>query len=51
VEPPSGKDDKTNRVDLLAEADDKELVVVELQYFGEDKYFHIFDAVTLTNNF
>jgi len=34
------KDDKTNRVDILVEADDRELVIIELQYFGEDEYFH-----------
>ena len=34
------KDDKANRVDILVEADDKELVIIELQYFGEDEYFH-----------
>ena len=34
------KDDKANVVDILVEADDRELVIVELQYFGEDEYFH-----------
>jgi len=34
------KDDKSNRVDILVEADDRELVIVEMQYFGEDEYFH-----------
>ena len=34
------QDDKTNRVDILVEADDRELVIIELQYFGEDGYFH-----------
>ena len=33
------KDDKTNRVDMLVEADDKELVIIELQYYGQDDYF------------
>lgn len=37
---PTSKDDKTNRVDILVEADGKELVIIELQYFGEDEYFH-----------
>jgi predicted transposase/invertase (TIGR01784 family) len=37
---PSSKEDKTNRVDILVEADNKELVIIELQYFGEDEYFH-----------
>ena len=36
----SGKDDKTNRVDMLVEVDEKELVIIELQYFHEDEYFH-----------
>ena len=31
---------KTNRVDILAEADSKEIVIIELQYFSEDEYFH-----------
>jgi predicted transposase/invertase (TIGR01784 family) len=33
------KDDKANQVDILVEADNKELVIIELQYFGEDEYF------------
>jgi predicted transposase/invertase (TIGR01784 family) len=33
------RDDKSNRVDILVEADDRELVIIELQYFGEDDYF------------
>jgi predicted transposase/invertase (TIGR01784 family) len=33
------KDDKFNRVDMLVEADDRELVIVELQYHGQDDYF------------
>jgi len=36
----SRETDKGNRVDMLVEADGKELVIVELQYFGEDEYFH-----------
>ena len=32
-------DDKSNRVDILVEADDRELVVVELQYDSVDEYF------------
>jgi predicted transposase/invertase (TIGR01784 family) len=36
---PTSEDDKTNSVDILVEADDKELVIIELQYFGEDEYF------------
>jgi len=35
----TGKDDRTNRVDMLVEADDRELVIVELQYYGQDDYF------------
>ena len=34
------KEDKTNRVDLLVEADDNELVIIELQYDSVDEYFH-----------
>ena len=34
------KDDKTNRVDMLVEADDSELVIIELQYDSVDEYFH-----------
>ena len=33
------EDDKSNRVDILVEIDDKELVIIELQYFGQDDYF------------
>ena len=33
------KDDKTNRVDILVEADGKELVIIELQYDAEYDYF------------
>ena len=33
------KDDKYNRVDIFVEADDKELVIIELQYDSEDDYF------------
>ena len=33
------KEDKTNRVDILVEADDSELVIVELQYDSGDEYF------------
>jgi len=33
------KDDKTNRVDILVEADDNELVIIELQYDSVDEYF------------
>jgi len=32
-------DDKTNRVDILVEADDNELVIIELQYDSVDEYF------------
>jgi len=34
------KEDKTNVVDILVEADDKELVIIELQYDSVDEYFH-----------
>jgi len=33
------KNDKTNRVDMLVEIDDKELVIIELQYDSENDYF------------
>ena len=33
------EDDKSNRVDLFVEADDKELVIIELQYDSENDYF------------
>jgi len=31
--------DKTNRVDILVQADDRELVIIELQYDTQDDYF------------
>ena len=33
------EDDKLNRVDIFVEADDRELVIVELQYDSENDYF------------
>jgi len=36
----SDDDDKSNKVDILVEADDKELVIVELQYDSVSEYFH-----------
>ena len=33
------KTDKSNRVDILVEADGRELVIIELQYDSEDDYF------------
>jgi len=33
------KSNKSNRVDILVEADDRELVIIELQYYGQDDYF------------
>jgi len=33
------KEDKSNKVDILVEADDKELVIIELQYYGQDDFF------------
>jgi len=36
---PTDKSDKSNRVDILVEADNKELVIVELQFYGQDDYF------------
>ena len=32
--------DKSNTVDILSEADNREIVIIELQYEGEDDYFH-----------
>ena len=34
------ENEKGTRVDMLVEADGRELVIVELQYFGEAEYFH-----------
>jgi predicted transposase/invertase (TIGR01784 family) len=34
------EDDKYNRVDILVEADNKELVIIELQFYSQDDYFH-----------
>ena len=36
---PSDKTDKTNKVDILVEADDRELVIIELQYDSQDDFF------------
>ena len=36
---PSDKTDKTNKVDILVEADDRELVIIELQYNSQDDFF------------
>ena len=36
---PADKDDKTNRVDIFVEADDRELVIIELQYNDQIDYF------------
>ena len=33
------KDDKTNRVDIFVEADDREIIIIELQFDREDDYF------------
>ena len=33
------EDDKYNRVDIFVEADGRELVIIELQYGGQDDYF------------
>ena len=33
------KDDRYNRVDILVEADNKELLIIELQFCGQDDYF------------
>jgi predicted transposase/invertase (TIGR01784 family) len=37
---PTDKDDKTNKVDILVEADDTELIIIELQYDTVNEYFH-----------
>ena len=36
---PSAKNNKTNEVDILVELDDKELVIIELQFDSENDYF------------
>ena len=36
----AGGNEKGTRVDMLAEADGRELVIVEVQYYGEAEYFH-----------
>jgi predicted transposase/invertase (TIGR01784 family) len=36
---PSDKTDKTNKADILVEADGKELVIIELQFDSQDDYF------------
>jgi predicted transposase/invertase (TIGR01784 family) len=33
------ENDKYNRVDILVENDKKELIIIELQFYGEDDYF------------
>jgi len=33
------KNDKYNRVDILVEIDNKEIVIIEMQFYGEDDYF------------
>ena len=35
----SGKTNKINRVDIFVEADGRELVIIELQFYGQDDYF------------
>jgi len=35
----SDKKNKSNRVDILVEADGRELVIIELQFYGQDDYF------------
>ena len=37
---PTNKDDKTNRVDILVEADEKEIIIVELQFDSVAEYYH-----------
>jgi predicted transposase/invertase (TIGR01784 family) len=36
---PEDKSDKSNKVDILVEADNSEMVIIELQYDSEDDYF------------
>jgi predicted transposase/invertase (TIGR01784 family) len=36
---PTDKDNKTNRVDIFVEADNRELVIIELQYNDQNDYF------------
>ena len=35
----SDKKNKSNRVDIFVEADGRELVIIELQFYGQDDYF------------
>jgi predicted transposase/invertase (TIGR01784 family) len=37
---PTDKEDKTNRVDILVEADEKEIVIIELQFDSIAEYYH-----------
>jgi predicted transposase/invertase (TIGR01784 family) len=37
---PTSKDGKTNRVDILVEADEKEIVIIELQFDSIAEYYH-----------
>ena len=37
---PTDKEDKSNKVDILVEADDRELVIIELQYDSVAEYYH-----------
>jgi predicted transposase/invertase (TIGR01784 family) len=37
---PTSKEDKTNRVDILVEADEKEIVIIELQFDSIAEYYH-----------
>ena len=36
----TNKENKSNKVDILVEADNRELVIIELQYNYVDEYFH-----------
>ena len=36
----SDEDDRSNKVDILVEADDRELVIIELQYDSVAEYYH-----------
>ena len=36
---PSDEKNKLNRVDIFVEADGRELVIIELQFYGQDDYF------------
>jgi len=50
---PTDKDNKTNRVDILVEADQKEIIIVELQFDSVAEYYHrmLFGASKAITNY